>query len=116
MEDVEEATSHLGGRVFDLEFGNYRPYSLRRGGNSYYFLCYKNIDLTMFKGRWDSIKTGKIGVRDFPYGIISSLPALPWVRPASRNLSPLPLPPAPLRFKIQDSRSKIQDPRSRSKI
>ena len=42
-----------------------------------------------------------MGVRGFPYGIISSLPALPWVRPAERIVLPSPSPPLSILVKYK---------------
>ena len=43
---------------------NLRPYSMRRGGASHHFILHKDIGSTLFIGRWDSVKTGRIYVTE----------------------------------------------------
>ena len=48
--------------ALELEPLQLRPYSMRRGGASHHFLLHKDINTTLFMGRWDSVKTGRIYV------------------------------------------------------
>ena len=41
-----------------------RPYSMRRGGASHHFILHKDIQSTLFLGRWDSVKTGRIYIQE----------------------------------------------------
>lgn len=51
----KRVTSALG-----LDPLRFRPYSLRRGGASHHFLLHHDISTTLFKGRWDSVKAGRV--------------------------------------------------------
>ena len=46
--------------VADLDF---RPYSVRRGGASFDFGNWENLDRTLFRGRWRGLKTARIYVQ-----------------------------------------------------
>ena len=42
----------------------YRPYSLRRGGATHDFLCFKNLQRTILRGRWSDLKVARIYIND----------------------------------------------------
>ena len=43
---------------------NIKAYSLRRGGASYDYLLHGNMTRTLTRGRWESLKTGKLYIND----------------------------------------------------
>lgn len=40
--------------------GSYYPYSLRRGGATYHFQTFSNLDLTVQRGRWSCARTARV--------------------------------------------------------
>lgn len=61
----------------------YRPYSLRRGGATFYFRQWGSLDRLMVLGRWHAVKSARIYI-DEGMAILASL-SLPY-SPFSRNL------------------------------
>ena len=47
-----------------LEKFQFTPYSIRRGGASWDFRAHGDINRTVFRGRWDSVRTARIYVVD----------------------------------------------------
>ena len=40
----------------DLQF---QPYSLRRGGSTFWFALHGSLDAAVLRGRWESVRTGR---------------------------------------------------------
>ena len=42
----------------------FKPYSIRRGGACYDFRHHSDLQRTLFRGRWDNVRTGCIYITD----------------------------------------------------
>jgi hypothetical protein len=49
---------------FGLDAADIKPYSLRRGGATWHFRCYLDMNYTCLIGRWASHRTAKIYIQD----------------------------------------------------
>ena len=49
---------------FGLESFKFRGHSLRRGGASYDFDTYRNLERTLLRGRWQSTRVARIYITD----------------------------------------------------
>ena len=54
------AASH----VLKLQPGFYNPYSFRRGGDTYHYVVFSNLQATILRGRWSDLKTARIYIQD----------------------------------------------------
>ena len=59
-------------QYFRMDHCRYRPYSLRRGGATHYFLKTGSYDLALDRGRWQSTRVAKVYIQDG----LSQLPLL----------------------------------------
>eukprot|EP00438_Fugacium_kawagutii_P021648 Skav231607 [mRNA] locus=scaffold1636:8556:16397:- [translate_table: standard] len=50
--------------ALDLDSYQYRPYSLRRGGATFYFKKHGQLDRLLVQGRWQSTRTARIYLND----------------------------------------------------
>ena len=52
--------------VAALKLGSFRlrPYSLRRGGATHHLRANNDLQLTLFRGRWSSLRVGKVYLTD----------------------------------------------------
>ena len=62
---------------------DFRPYSLRRGGATYFFKQHQSFDQLLNQGRWQTVKTARLYVNE-GLAVLAEL-TLPW-NPFSRNL------------------------------
>ena len=51
-------------QILDIEFMGLRPYSIRRGAATEFFVGTQDVGATLFRGRWSDIRTAKIYVTD----------------------------------------------------
>jgi hypothetical protein len=51
-------------RALSLHDHGFMPYSLRRGGATFDFLCHQDMSRTLHRGRWSDVRTGKIYIVD----------------------------------------------------
>ena len=49
---------------FDLDPSFFTPYSLRRGGTTFFFVSTGSLDRTILRGRWQSAKSARIYIED----------------------------------------------------
>ena len=51
-------------KTLDLQEFGFKPYSLRRGGATHHYRSFADINATCLRGRWESLKTGRIYITD----------------------------------------------------
>ena len=73
-----EIVDKVGFSAFD-----FRPYSLRRGGATYFFQSHGSFDRLLTMGRWNAVSTARIYVND-GLAVLAEM-KLPW-NPFNRNL------------------------------
>ncbi len=63
-------------KALKFEDFNFRPYSLRRGGSTFWFQQHGSLDRLLVQGRWASQKTGRLYVNE-GLALLSDL-TIPW--------------------------------------
>ena len=53
-----------GLRWLGVESMGFQPYSVRRGGATSFFRCTRNMEATLDRGRWGSVRVARIYVND----------------------------------------------------
>ena len=51
-------------RALQLDQFRFTPYSLRKGGATTHCMLFRNMDATIEKGRWSSVKTARINLKE----------------------------------------------------
>lgn len=56
---------------FDLTTVHFVPYSLRRGGATYFYVLYNSLDFVVIRGRWRDVATARLYLDDARASLIT---------------------------------------------